>query len=118
MLMHDPKSQGTDELVRADGRARLGLMLGPGSVLLAILVMLLVDLLDREPPDFSDRWNGNPSAVWAKAVALLLHVASFVEFVATVRVLRRPQLPFSVLALALYWVVLVWPITWYVHLVS
>lgn len=85
-------------------RARVGLMLGPGSLLLAVfLTVLLVGV-------FVDKPSGGQGGA-ALSVALMLsavvHLGSLLELAATAKFLRRPASPLALRLLAGYWCLLV-----------
>lgn len=84
----------------ASSRSRLGLVLGPGLLLAAVTTTFLAGRLGLLPAE----------AIPAASCAMLLlavigycHVLSFVEFVATVRVLRSRPVPLPVWGLAGSW---------------
>lgn len=84
----------------ATKRSRLGLLLGPGSVIAGFLTAFIARAVGL--------WSGEmiPAVGYAMiglALIAFAQVCSFVEFLATVRVLRRRSAPVLVWALAGYW---------------
>lgn len=88
----------TPDFVWARRRSRLGLILGPGALVLALLVTLARNVLFP-----AQRYDMRASMVDAALLLALLHLASFIEFAETVRVLRRRPFPTPVLVLTIYW---------------
>ena len=85
-------------------RARVGLMLGPGSLLLAVfLTVLLVGVFVDKPSGA----QGGAALSVALMLSAVVHLGSLLELAATAKFLRRPASPIALRLLAGYWCLLV-----------
>lgn len=84
----------------ATSRSRLGLVLGPGLLLVAVTMRFLAREWGLLPDEAIPAVG---YAMMAVVVIVFCHVFSFVEFVATARVLRSRPVPVPVWVLAGYW---------------
>lgn len=91
----------SDAFVRVAKRSRIGLVLGPGVMVVAIVAARVAGMAGWLP---EETVPGVAYAFVGFAFVALLHVFSFAEFIATVRFVRMPGAPRSVVLLASYWV--------------
>ena len=84
--------QANEQFIWAAGRSRIGLVLGPGLLVLGV-VAALVFMPEETVPGVGYLMIG-------AALIGLAHVFSFVEFVATMRVLRSRPAPVTAWVLA------------------
>lgn len=90
------------EFQYASHRARAGLWIGPGFLVIAcIAVVTLAGVLAPE-----SRNVGRGLMMMVLVVSAMLHLGSFAEFIIVVRFLGHRPLPRSVLLLVGYWILL------------
>lgn len=100
----------------ATSRARIGLWLGPGSIVGFFLLCLVLVPIDwttghRMLPE-EDNVVGLLAFVCFLLAVVPLHLFSLTECLATARMLRRRDCPRVVKALAAYWCLMLVPLAW------